>query len=86
MNEQKNKENISVNLQISLNEIIPSNHDVRKNFSYAALSKIYHELEIDKFFRNRQRYSKEEYDANAIMKLLVFSRLLYPASKKGYFL
>jgi transposase len=31
---------------------------------------------------NRQRRSKEEYDANSIMKLLVFGRLLYPASKR----
>ena len=44
--------------------------------------RIYHELDLDSFLRNRQRYSKEEYDANAIMKLLVYSRLLYPASKK----
>src|SRR5690606_33464489 len=54
----------------------------RRNFGYAALSHIYHELEIDKFLINRQRHSKEENDANSIMKLLVFSRLLYPASKK----
>ncbi|MDI6605496.1 MAG: hypothetical protein QME35_10285 [Thermoanaerobacteraceae bacterium] len=41
-----------------------------------------HKLDIDTFLRNRQRYSKEKYDANAIIKLLVFSCLLYPASKK----
>ena len=57
--------------------------DLRKNFGYAALSKIYHELEIDKFLINRQRHSKEEYDANTIMKMLVYSRILAPASKKA---
>lgn len=57
--------------------------DLRKNFGYAALSKIYHELEIDKFLINRQRHSKEEYDANTIMKMLVYSRILTPASKKA---
>lgn len=55
----------------------------RKNFGYAALSKIYHELEIDKFLINRQRHTKEKYDANTIMKMLVYSRILAPASKKG---
>lgn len=55
----------------------------RKNFGYAALSKIYHELEIDKFLINRQRHTKEAYDANTIMKMLVYSRILAPASKKA---
>jgi transposase len=82
MNEKNNSEKLPVNLQISLDESMDSNYNARKNFGYAALSKIYHELKIDTFLRNRQRHSKEEYDANAIMKLLVFSRLLYPASKK----
>ena len=58
---------------------------LRKNFGYTALSKIYHELEIDKFLINRQRHSKEHYDANTIMKMLVYSRLLSPASKKSSF-
>ena len=57
--------------------------DLRKNFGYAALSRIYHELGIHTFLTNRQRHSKERYDANAIMKMLVYSRLLFPASKKS---
>ncbi|SFE79378.1 Transposase DDE domain-containing protein [Thermoanaerobacter thermohydrosulfuricus] len=82
MNEKNSDEKLLINLKISLNESMDFNYNARKNFGYAALSKIYHELGIDKFIRNRQRHSNEKYDANAIMKLLVFSRLLYPASKK----
>ncbi|WAM35774.1 IS1634 family transposase [Caldicellulosiruptor acetigenus] len=85
MNEEMNKENSTINLKISLNETMPLNYSARKNFGYAALSKIYHELQIDKFIKNKQRYSKEEYDANSILKLLVYSRLLFPASKKKTF-
>ena len=59
--------------------------NLRKNFGYTALSKIYHELEINKFLNAKQRSSKEEYDANTIMKMLVFLRMLYPASKKASF-
>ena len=59
--------------------------NLRKNFGYTALSKIYHELEINKFLNNRQRHTKESYDANTIMKMLVFSRILAPASKKSSF-
>lgn len=57
--------------------------NLRKNFGYAAFSKIYHELRLDTFFNNRQRHTKESYDANTIMKMLVYSRLLAPASKKA---
>lgn len=35
--------------------------NLRKNFGYATLSKIYHELAIDKFLINRQRHTKEKY-------------------------
>lgn len=82
MNEQHAAEKFTVTFRIRNDERIQKDTTNRKNFGYAALSKIYHELEIDSFLKNRQRHSKEEYDANSIMKLLVFSRLLYPASKK----
>lgn len=58
---------------------------LRKNFGYTALSKIYHELGIHTFLTNRQRHTKDDFDADTIMKLLVYSRLLNPASKKKTF-
>lgn len=82
MNKEKAIKNAPVTLEFLPNEKISFNSTNRKNFGYAALSKIYHELEIDKFLVNKQRFTKEEYDANSIMKLLIFSRLLFPASKK----
>ena len=82
MNEQKAAYKFPLTFSISPNERIPTDSTNRKNYGYAALSKIYHELEIHSFIRSRQRSIKAEYDANAIMKLLIFSRLLYPASKK----
>jgi hypothetical protein len=54
----------------------------RKNFGYVALSVIYHELEIHKFLNARQRALDAKYNLNSIMRLLVFSRLLAPGSKK----
>ncbi len=64
---------------------IESDATLRKNFGYTALSKIYHELGIHTFLTNRQRHTKNEFDADTIMKLLVYSRLLRPASKKKTF-
>ena len=85
MEEQRLAENASLTFTITKDESISTDSVNRKNFGYAALSKIYHELGIHTFLINRQRHSKEEYDANAIMKMLVFSRLLNPASKKKSF-
>jgi len=79
---QRLQENADFSFSISKNSIIPSDTTNRKNFGYSALSKIYHELDIHTFITNRQRHSNEDYDADTIMKLLVFSRLLSPASKK----
>ena len=82
MNEEKNIKNSPIILKLDSKKKIHINTSSRKNFGYAALSKIYHELEIDKFFINRQRTQNFEYDTNAIMKLLVYSRILNPSSKK----
>lgn len=85
MDEKRLVDNASISFTISKDELISTDSTNRKNFGYVALSKIYHDLGIHTFFINRQRHSKEEYDANSIMKMLVFSRLLNPASKKKSF-
>lgn len=82
MNENKALNRAPITLSFSLDEKLSSQTVNRKNFGYAALSKIYHELEINSFISNHQRNLKSDYDANSIMKLLIFARLLYPASKK----
>jgi len=65
---------------------IDSSHRVaagsRKNFGYVALSAIYHELGIHRFFANRQQSLNVEYNMNSIMRLLVFARMISPGSKK----
>lgn len=85
MDEKRLVDNASISFTIAKDELISTDSTNRKNFGYAALSKIYHDLGIHTFYINRQRHSKEEYDANNIMKMLVFSRLLSPASKKKSF-
>lgn len=80
---QKKASQAPINFTFYDSDRLCAGDDLRKNFGYSALSKIYHELEIDKFLINRQRHTKESYDANTIMKLLVYSRILFPASKKA---
>lgn len=80
MNKLLKKDQAPITINISKEERIQPDSQNRKNLGYAALSKIYHELGIDNFLKNRQRHTKNDYDANSIMKLLVFAQLLYPAS------
>ena len=57
----------------------------RKNYGHIVFSKIYHELEIDRFLDNKRRHENFKYNSESIMRLLLFGRLLYPRSKLGTF-
>lgn len=83
MDRQRIDEGADYVLTIPRNEKMPLDTDSVRNFGYAALSKIYHELNIDMFINNRQRTTKNEYNSNTILKMLVYSRCLYPDSKKS---
>ena len=84
MNEEKKQQNLSVPMQVSLSEKLQLNTNNFYNFGYAALSKIYYELEIDKFLISKfKSRDVSEFKINNIMKLLTFSRCLFPDSKKS---
>jgi len=74
-----------ITLTVDMGETLPMNAEGRKNFGYAAILKIYHELGLDDFFKNRARPEAFEFNTNSIMMLLVISRLLSPGSKKRAF-
>ena len=84
MTEQENSEK-TLTLSINMEEKLSPNIDDRKNFGYAAILKIYHELELDVFFKNKSRHKGFKYNTNSIMLMLVVSRLLSPGSKKKAF-
>ena len=86
MNEEEKANNTPLTLTIDKNEKLDYNTDNLHNFGYAALSKVYHELEIDNFIINRfKARDVSEYKINNILKLLVFGRNLFPNSKKSTF-
>jgi len=78
--EEKKKKKLT--LTINMEEELEPGSDGRKNFGYAAISKIYHELRLNRFFNNKARGEEFEFNTNSIMLLLVISRLLSPGSKK----
>jgi len=71
-----------INIQLREDEKLDPNNANRKNYGHIVFSKIYHELQLDRFFNNKQRHTNFEFDSNSIMKVLLFSRLLYPCSKR----
>lgn len=84
MTEEENS-NRKLTLSINMDEKLPLNSNNKKNFGYAAILKIYHELGLHRFFNNRASYENFKFNTNSIMILLVISRLLSPGSKKKAF-
>lgn len=56
--------------------------DSLKNVGYGILKVLYKELQLDIFWRVKSRGRSFQYNAEEIFRLLVISRILYPASKK----
>ena len=81
--EEKAKRKLT--LSINMDEKLSPGTDNRKNFGYAAILKIYHELDLEVFFKNKSRHENFEYNTNSIMIMLVVSRILSPGSKKKAF-
>ncbi len=82
MNKKAALENQPVVINIDLKENLKGSTANRKNIGYGALSSIYHELGLHSFFYNSARSFKAKFNMNNIMKLLIYSRILTPASKK----
>lgn len=80
-NERLNEEKITVTFDTK--EQLERNAQNCKNYGHIVFNKVYHELELDRFFNNKRRNEKFKFNTNSIMKVLLFGRLLYPCSKKA---
>lgn len=81
----KSKENITELTIKNLNTKTIDKSSAPKNLGYVALRNIYKELNLKDFFKEKNRNSKIKFDLNAIFSLLVYSRIMYPGSKKETF-
>ena len=82
MNRKETEEKPPTSIMFNRSERLMQGQDSRKNIGYAALSKIYHSLNLHTFFNNRSYGWNTQYNTNSILRLLIFSRILAPASKK----
>ena len=84
MTAEKKKEK-SKTIVIDGSEKMDTNTDDILNVGYGILKHLYKELELDKFWNWKSRNLSVEFSVDQIFRLLVFSRILCPAYKKGTF-
>ena len=85
---EKQERQQPVTLELMPEAILPfdqetDSYDCVKNIGHAALSKIFHSLGIHKFFDDRRKYLNISYNLTAVVKLLVYERILAPDSKRA---
>ncbi len=73
-----------IDAKINLEEDITINND-SLNIGYIFLKYIYNELGLNDFFKDKQSKLDIQFNLNKIFSLLVYSRILYPSSKKQTF-
>jgi transposase len=79
-NEEENQSKtimIGINTETRIEDDSPGS----KNYGHVIFSKIYHELEIDRFLDNKRRHANYKFNLEQIARLLIFSRILHPGSK-----
>jgi transposase len=81
--EQERLQEKDIYIKLNADDRVDRNSQNRKNFGHVVFNKIYHELELDRFFNNKRRHENFKFNTNSIMKVLIFARLLYPCSKKA---
>ena len=78
---QRNNEQLNELIIKNLSSKLLTNDDKPKNLGYCILKKVYNELGLNTFFNTKQKLYKMNYKLNDIFELLIYSRILYPASK-----
>ena len=78
---EKNNEQIKEYTIKNLKSKTIDDNSHQKNLGYVILKKVYNELGISSILNKKQSSLNIKYSLEEIMKLLVFSRILYPASK-----
>ncbi len=62
---------------------ISKGNKIRHNGGYLFLQSIYYELALDRICKNISKRYKFDFDLNEVLSLLVYTRILYPSSKKS---
>lgn len=82
---QRSNDEINELVIKNLNSKIIVSNSNKKNIGYCILKMIYNQLNLKELFHSKQDNLNIEYNLNDIFQLLVYSRIMYPASKKETF-
>ncbi len=77
-------DDIEKTLEIDLRQFLDSDFKTN-NLGYTFLKSIYKELDLRSVFKRTQKDLAIKYNLNSIFELLVYSRILFPGSKKETF-
>ena len=69
-------------LLLDISKLADSDNTKKKSLGYLIIQKIYDEFNLDEVLNKVIKKTKVEYDICQALRLLVYSRILYPASKK----
>ena len=85
MNEAEQEDCAKFNIELCAGTDLVMNEQRRFNGGYLFLQSIYYELGLDKICRAISSRHLFKYDLNGILSRLVYTRILYPSSKRSSF-
>ncbi len=88
LTKEKQKQQKSITIELEPEARLPFDSDTGrydrvKNIGHAALSSIFHSLGIHTFLDDRRKYLEISYNLTAVVKMLVYERILAPDSKRA---
>lgn len=85
MNEAEKEDSAKFNIELSAGTDLVIDEQRRFNGGYLFLQDVYYELGLQKICRAISKRHLFEYDLNNILSRLIYTRILYPSSKKSSF-
>lgn len=76
------KKSKTTSVSIDMSQAMSTDENSLKNVGYGVLKELYKQLKLDVFWKRKLSKHNIEYDGELIFRLLVFSRAMFPASKK----
>ena len=80
---EENESKRKVMVEYNPAALIKKNTRRSYNGGYLFLQKVYHELGLDKICRKIEKTHRNKFDLDAILQMLLYTRVLYPGSKRS---
>lgn len=85
MTKNENGSSLDIKLNVSEKKFNTKDQEIRFNCGYLFLKKLYHELKLEDICKEIQKHHKSEFNLSDILEMLIYTRILYPTSKRSSF-